>query len=183
MSEQELIAKVCEGNSQAFSILVNQHKDMVYSLALQMCMNPMQAEEFAQDIFLRVYEKIAEFNGKSKLSSWIYRITINYCYTKLRKKRTYEVVGFEDNHIIIDENLNCLEQMELKDCVNCIKAAISELEEMDAIILILFYFEDFSIEEIIKTTGFSKANVKVKLYRARKKLLFIVQSKYPQLIP
>lgn len=183
MNEQELIAKVLAGNSHAFAVLVNQHKNMVYSLALQMCKDTMLAEELAQDVFVKVYEKLGEFKGQSKLSSWIYRITINWCYTKLRTKRNYEEVSFEDNHLTADDDLNGLEQLEHTERLESIRQALNELESMDAIVLTLFHFEEQSIEEIVQTTGFSKANVKVKLHRARKKLREIIETKYKMILP
>ncbi len=178
MNEKELIAKVLAGNSHAFAVLVNQHKNMVYSLALQMCKDPMLAEELAQDVFVKVYEKLGEFKGQSKLSSWIYRITINWCYTKLRTKRNYEEVSFADNHLPADDELNALQQLEHNERVESIRQALNDLESMDAIVLTLFHFEELSIEEIVDVTGFSKANVKVKLHRARKKLREIIETKY-----
>lgn len=183
LNEQELIAKVLAGNSHAFAVLVNQHKNMVYSLALQMCKDPMLAEELAQDVFVKVYEKLGEFKGQSKLSSWMYRITINWCYTKFRTKRKYEEVSFEDNHLPTDDALNALQQLEHHERVESIRQALNELESMDAIVLTLFHFEELSIEEIVQTTGFSKANVKVKLHRARKKLREIIETKYKTVLP
>lgn len=183
MNEQELIAKVLAGNSHAFAVLVNQHKNMVFSLALQMCKDTMLAEELAQDVFVKVYEKLGEFKGQSKLSSWIYRITINWCYTKLRTKRNYEQVSFEDNHLPADDELNALQQLEHHERVESIRQALNELESMDAIVLTLFHFEEQSIEEIVDVTGFSKANVKVKLHRARNKLREIIETKYKTILP
>ncbi len=183
LNEQELIAKVLAGNSHAFAILVNQHKNMVYSLALQMCKDPMLAEELAQDVFVKVYEKLGEFKGQSKLSSWMYRITINWCYTKLRTKRKYEEVSFGDNHLPADDELNALQQLEHNERVESIRQALNDLESMDAIVLTLFHFEEQSIEEIVDVTGFSKANVKVKLHRARKKLREIIETKYKTVLP
>jgi RNA polymerase sigma-70 factor (ECF subfamily) len=183
LSELELIAKVKAGNHHAFTVIVNQHKTMVYSLALQMSKDPLVAEELAQDVFVKVYQKLNEFQGKSKLSTWIYKLTINWCYTKLRTKRNYENVSFADNLIEVDGTLNGLEQLEQDERVACLKLALNELDSIDAIILSLFYIEELSIEELVDATGFSKANVKVKLHRSRKKLLEIIQNKYKTLMP
>jgi RNA polymerase sigma factor (sigma-70 family) len=183
LSEQELIAQVLAGNSHAFTVLVNQYKSMVFSLAVQMCKDVHLAEELAQDVFVKVYEKLGEFKGQSKLSSWIYRITINWCYTKLRIKRNFDQVSFEDNNILVESDLNGFELLENAERIVCIRQALSELETMDAIVLTLFYLEEMTIEEIVQTTSLSKANVKVKLHRARKRLLEIIEEKYKILMP
>lgn len=172
---------ILRGDQSAFQTLVNQHKNMVYSIALRISKNPQIAEELAQDVFLRVYEKLRDFKHESKLKTWIYRIAINWCLTKTRQFKKWESVSYEEHHQEFESSLDSLETLEIEQRALCVRQALAELDDMDAIVITLFYLEEMSIQEIVETTNFSQGNIKVKLHRARKKLVEVIESKHQHL--
>lgn len=92
------IEAVKKGNVAAFSVLVERYQNMVYSLALKLLKKPEDAEEMAQDTFVKAYQKLDTYEGKSKFSTWLYSITYNACISELRKHRI-EFKSLDDRQI------------------------------------------------------------------------------------
>lgn len=86
VNDQHYINAVIEGDTNAFSVLVDRYKGMVFSLSLKMLQNREEAEEAAQDTFIKTYKSLSRFNGDSKFSTWIYKITYNNCLDRLKKQ-------------------------------------------------------------------------------------------------
>jgi len=176
---------IIEGNTNAFSILVDRYKDLVFSLALKMVKNREEAEEVAQDTFIKVFKSLSKFKGDSKFSTWIYKVTYNTCLDRLKKqKREQQVVSIDEfNTNQIKSIDNALDKMENEEREKAIQDCIQLLPADDAFLLTLFYFEEQSLEEIAKVIGLTANNVKVKLFRSRKKLTTILKEKLePEII-
>ena len=177
------IEKVKKGNSDAFKYLVERHKDMVFTIVLRIVRNREDAEEIAQDAFIKAFQSLGSFEGKSKFSTWIYKIAYNLSISKTRKKK-YENVDIDEN-IISDYNIfetyNEFVKLEEKEKNTILKDAINDLNYDDGLIITLFYMEENSVQEIEDITGFSKSNIKIKLFRARKQL-FTILSEQKELI-
>jgi len=90
------IEKVINGDTSAYTNLVNKHKDMVYTIALRIARNHQDAEEIAQDVFLKAFQSLESFRQKSKFSTWLYRIVYNTAISKIRKKQP-EVTALDEN--------------------------------------------------------------------------------------
>jgi len=171
--DQELIHinRVLKGDKVAFSYLVNTYEDMVYSLAFRMLRNETDAEDLAQEVFIEVYRSLAQFRGKSKFSTWIYRITYNKAITLLRKNRPeissdsevfLEKKGGSDN---LEHGLSRDEET-----IASLQTALKYLTEDEQVMIMLHYYEGQTIEDIASVMQISPSNVKIKLFRARKKL-------------
>ena len=176
---------IIEGNTNAFNILVDRYKDLVFSLALKMVKNREEAEEVAQDTFIKVFKSLSKFKGDSKFSTWIYKVTYNTCLDRLKKqKREQQVVSIDEfNTNQIKSIDNALDKMENEEREKAIQDCIQLLPADDAFLLTLFYFEEQSLEEIAKVIGLTANNVKVKLFRSRKKLTTILKEKLePEII-
>ena len=170
---------IIEGNTNAFSVLVDRYKDLVFSLALKMVKNREEAEEVSQDTFIKVFKSLRQFKGDSKFSTWIYKVTYNTCLDRLKmNKKFYNDVPIDEftEHQVktID---NALEAMELEERKQAIQDCMKLLPAEDAFLLTLFYFEEQSLEEIAKVVGLTTNNVKVKLFRSRKKLTTILKER------
>ncbi len=176
-NDQIYIDKTLKGDTNAFAFLVEQYKVMVYSLALKMMKNREEAEEVSQDTFIKAYKKLDKFKGESKFSTWLYKITYRNCLDAIKKnKEKYNNDTIDEitiNKISGTENI--LESLERKERAAVMNACLLKLPEEERSILWMFYFEELSLKEIIKVTDLSEANVKVKLHRARKRLLTIVK--------
>jgi len=170
--DNHYIDRVLAGDSSAYSSLVAKHKNMVFSIALKILNSREDAEEIAQDSFLKAFESLGSFEKKSKFSTWLYRIVYNASVSKTRKKKL-EFVGMDDRIIInytedqIQDGVDHLDEGEQKSLID---KALKKLSGADNLLITLFYKEDNSIEEISTVTGLSESNVKVRLHRIRKKL-------------
>lgn len=184
-NEQDLISKILDGDTDVFAVLVDRYKDLVFTLALRMLKNREEAEEVSQDTFIKTFKSLSKFKGDSKFSTWIYKITYNTCLDRIKKiSRTYNTVTIDEftEHQVktIDNALDNMEQEERKQTIqDCLQLLPSE----DSFLLTLFYFEELSLDEISKTIGLTTNNVKVKLFRSRKKLSKILKERLePEII-
>ncbi len=150
---------------------------MVFTLALKILRDREEAEEVAQDVFVKSYQSLPGFKGKSKFSSWLYRITYNACMDVLKRKKKYSVP--QDISVVNDANVeqeqDMLDLLMLKDRNKAIKDAIGKLPEDDQVMLLLYYFEELSLKEVAKIVNLSASNVKVKLHRSRKRLYKLLE--------
>ena len=166
------INKVKQGDPSAYAFLVDKHKRMAYNVALQLMGNREDAQEVAQDAFLKAYQALDGYKGESKFSTWIYRIIYNAAISRLRKKKL-PITSMDDEHTKVDivgdtqSALNSLKGEERKRYLN---EAMSKLEDDERVILTLFYLDEKTVDEVSEITGWSSSNVKVKLHRARKRL-------------
>ena len=171
-ADQIYIDRVLQGDSNAFAFLINRYKDMVYTLALKIVKSREDAEEVAQDSFLKAYQKLEGFKGQSKFSTWLYTIVYRSALTKVRKKKleTTDIDSYVlDNHKD-GQDFPQLEAIKNGEQQKYVRQAIDNLGETDSLLITLFYLHDNSIEEIQEITEMSQSNVKVRLFRARKKL-------------
>jgi RNA polymerase sigma-70 factor (ECF subfamily) len=169
----ELITLVVGGNQQAYAELVGRYQHYVFTLALKYCQNREDAEEVAQDIFVKVYRSLADFKGTSKFSTWLYTITYNTSVTFLRKKRM-STQSIDDERTFVQlesqESSFSANQIEQKTRNQRINEAIAQLSPDDAQVITLFYKGDQTLEEIGKIMGLEPNTVKVRLHRARQRL-------------
>ncbi|MFZ4400692.1 MAG: RNA polymerase sigma factor [Bacteroidales bacterium] len=166
------LEQIRHGNTNAYEMLINKHKTMAFNVAMRICHNREDAEEVIQDAFLKVYYSIKDFEGKSKFSTWLFRIVYNQSISKIRKKTIEQ--NTIDNEIIDNftatEISNGLSFLKAEEQTKYINLALAKLPEDDSVVVTLFYLNESSVEEVSEITGLSEANVKVKLHRSRKKM-------------
>ena len=183
--DQTYINSILKGDTNAFSILVERYKNMVFTLALKMVKSREEAEEISQDSFIKAYKNLNKFKGDSKFSTWLYKITYRTSLDSLKKnKDKYNIDTIDEVNINkIKSTEGILDGIERKERAEVINRCMQNLPEDERAVLWMFYFEELSLKEIIEVTDFSEANVKVKLHRARKRLLSIVEKRVePELI-
>lgn len=172
-TDSEIISRVLRGEQQAFAELVNRYQNFVFTITLRYTGNREDAEEVAQDIFVKAYRSLADFRGASKFSTWLYTIVTTSCITFLRKKRL-ETQSLDDEKVFAHADSQTSDfsanQMEQKSRVATVNEAIKLLLPDDAKIITLFYQGEQSLEEIGKIMGIDPNTVKVKLHRARQRL-------------
>ena len=166
------LEQIKQGNTNAYAMLINKHKTMAFNVALRVTRNREDAEEVIQDAFLKVYYSLKDFEGKSKFSTWLFRIVYNQAISKIRKKTIDQNTINEEiiDNFANDEISNGLSYLKAEEQTKYINLALAKLSEEDSAIVTLFYLNESSIEEVSEITGLSEANVKVKLHRSRKKL-------------
>jgi len=162
-----------------FRTILYEYQDRVYNQAFRMLGNQEDAEEAAQDIFLKVFNSLEEFRGESKISTWIYKITSNVCISRLRKKQLDirsmdEPLGEDDGaslgDVLHDGSAGADEMLETEEMKEYIRAKVCELPPDWAMALSLYHFDDKSYDEIADVMGIPKATVATYIFRGRKKL-------------
>ena len=184
-NDQKIINKVLQGDTNAFSVLVESYKDLVFSLALKIIKNRVEAEEVSQDTFIKAFKNLEKFKGDSKFSTWLYKITYNNCMDVVKKRARIhdhrEIDEVVENKLEAVENT--LDTIEREERAEIMKHCLNYLPQDEKSILWLFYFKELSLKEIVEVTSFTEANIKVKLHRARKRLLSIIKEKVePEII-
>lgn len=172
ISDQIYIDKVLQGDTNAFSYLIDKYKNMAYTIAIKIVKSTEDAEEVAQDSFLKAFQKLDTFKGESKFSTWLYTIVYRNAISMVRKKKitTTEIDSFVlDNHTT-DFDFPQLEAIKNGEQKKYLTEAINNLPEIDALLITLFYLNENTLEEIKEITNLTKTNIKVKIFRARKKL-------------
>ena len=176
-TDQIYITKVINGDSNAFASLVDTYKNMVFSLAFKMTKNREEAEEISQDTFIKAYKNLSKFKGDSKFSTWLYRIAYHTSLDNLKKNKnnnnSFEINEITFNQIKATEHI--LEGIERKERAKMMEICLHKLPDEERTIIWMFYYDELSLKEITEITSMSESNLKVKLHRARKKLLTIVK--------
>lgn len=173
LSDIELIEQTLAGNQSAYADLVKRHQRFVFTLAMRFAKGREDAEEIAQDCFVKAYRSLSSFQGQSKFSTWLYSIVYTTAMTFLRKKRI-ATDSIDDEHTFIQvehhESGYDTDNVENKSRSFYLNQAIEQLLPDDATIITLFYRGEQSLEEIAQTLGMEANTVKVKLFRARQRL-------------
>lgn len=175
--DQILITAIEKGDTKAYAQLVDRYKDLVYTLAIRMLKHKEEAEEVAQDTFIKVFKSLDKFKGDSKFSTWIYKVTYNTCLDRIKKNKKHfnDVAIDEYTFNKLDTIDNALDNIIKEEKSTLIKQCINKLPEDSSALLTLFYFEELSLDEISKIINLEANTVKVKLFRARKKLAVILE--------
>lgn len=185
-NDQELIERIRSGDYSAFETLVSRYERKVYALALKLTGNQADAEEIAQDVFLTIYQKLDGFRGESLLSSWIYRVTANAAFMKLRDRRKRAKVDFDEGTAAStaggddaamptvtatypqgDWSNTADVLMERGELGTKLSDAIAQLPEKFKLIFLLKDVQGLSNEEIADVVNMSVPAVKSRLHRAR----------------
>jgi RNA polymerase sigma-70 factor (ECF subfamily) len=175
--DSHYIEKVLNGDTSAYASLVAKHKNLVFSIALKILNSREDAEEIAQDAFLKAYQSLKSFENKSKFSTWLYRIAYNASISKSRKKKM-EAVPMDDfviSNYSTDEIASNVNRLDENDQMQLIEKTMNLLPEQDYLLINLFYKAQNSIVDISDITGLSQSNVKVRLHRIRKKMYDHIQ--------
>lgn len=174
--DNDIIDLVLKGQQKAFAVLVERYQHYVHTLALKYIQQQEEAEELAQDVFVKAYNALADFNRASKFSTWLYTITRNTCLSHLRRSNIiYDKIT--DEHTELPIHQLTVEKRSKKEQLN---KAIEMLPKSERITLTLFYLHEQSIQEVSMITGDNTNNVKVRLYRARKKLKEIIEQHFKE---
>jgi len=172
------INEVKNGNVNAFEFLVERHKNMIFTIIMRIVRIREEAEEIAQDTFLKAFQSITSFEGKSEFSTWLYKIAYNLSISHKRKKK-YKSVEIDENLISDNtdfETYNDFIKLEETEKNKILQKAVNSLSSDEALIITLYYIQELSINEIREITNLSKSNIKIKLFRARKQLFLLLKS-------
>lgn len=169
--DEVYLDKVLSGDSEAYRYFIETYKNMALKIAMSIVKDEQYAEEVAQDAFVKAFSGIKSFNKSAKFSTWFYRIVVNESFQRLRKMKA-SVSTTEINEAIL--NVSAVDEAGIER--ESIDRALKSLSANESLALNLFYLEENSLKVVSEITGWSLANVKVILHRARKNLKIAMKS-------
>ena len=188
MEEKEFIQALKSRDSLAYSKLIDDFQDRVFGTCISFVPNKEDAEDIAQEVFLEVFNSIDKFKGKSKLTTWIYRITTNKCLEFIRKRNTKKRFAFlqsiTGNVLPLDKTTYFTEinhtgiQLENKELNETLFKAINSLPESQSVVFTLHKIDGKSYDEIAEITNKSLSSVESTMFRAKKNLKSILENYY-----
>jgi len=174
--ELTLIKRIIDGEESLFNRFVIEYSPRVLSVVRGVLNNREDAEEIAQDVFVKAYFSLKSFRGDCSFSTWLYRIAYNMAISKIRQKKSSFIQI--DNLPIPDDRISASEKVsEQEDLQKQLNILLEELLPSDRFMILSFYMHQKSIAEIAEITGMSESNVKVRLHRIKKRMGLILKGK------
>lgn len=171
-NDAELVAKSLQGDQAAFEVLVRKHRQPIYNLALRIVTDPEDAEEIAQSVFVKAYEKLDTYNPAYKFFSWIYRITLNESLSYAKRRSNMD--EYESGISAIEE-FTPEENLEEGELIHKISSAVSRLKTDYRMVVVLRHYHDFSYQEMSEVLQIPEKTVKSRLFTARQQLKEILE--------
>ncbi|NUN99665.1 MAG: sigma-70 family RNA polymerase sigma factor [Saprospiraceae bacterium] len=168
-----LVRKTLAGDQGAFRLLVERHQDFVFSLALRVLRSREEAEEVAQDVFVKIYRTLHTFEERSGFRTWMYTVTYRAAIDKVRLLKMPQT-SLDDERSVLQiaerPDSGPMSQSFQSDLRTQLQLALKRMKPEDAMLLELFYLHEQSVKDIVDITGLSLSNVKTKLHRLRETL-------------
>lgn len=191
--DQDLIAGALAGNEAAFGALVDRYKDRVLRLLGRYCRDPIECEDLAQDVFLKVFRKLHTFQQDSAFFTWLYRITVNTATDHLARAQRRPLRLVEDDAVLDgaarsgaaddDERVGAAAPLMRQELAAATRAVVDQLPEKYRTILILREFEELSYTEMAEVLACNLGTVESRLFRARQRFKEALERLHPDLVP
>ncbi len=179
-ADQELMERVSRGDAVAFQILVDSGISRILAVARRMLGDDMEAEDVAQDVFLRLWRQADKWDGgRAKVSTWLYRVTVNSCIDRLRARREDTVKELPE----VAHQATQVQAMEEEDLQRYMDEALQALPERQRTALVLFHFEDLSMSAVSEIMDASVEAVESLLGRGRRALKKDLESQWKAFLP
>ena len=167
VNEQLIVSQIVSGQKDLFRLLVRQHEKAVYGMGLSFFRNTEDASDFTQDVFLKAYRNLSGFEGRSRFSTWLYKIAYNTAINEVNRRKEYHSLADEETDKLVN-SAETPEKIAIRNAVReSVQAAIKELPERFRICVDLFFFYDRSYQEIEVITGIPVNTIKSHVYRAK----------------
>lgn len=165
--ESFLISRIVAGEPELFSVLVGRHQKAVYNMGMSFFRNADDAADFAQEVFIRAFRSLERFQGRSRFSTWLYRIAYNTAINGVQRRKVYQSLA-EDFELA---DLDTPERQALREAARvALREAVAELPERYRVCLDLYFFYERSYQEIEQVTGFPVNTIKSHVFRAKQLL-------------
>jgi RNA polymerase sigma-70 factor (ECF subfamily) len=183
VQENELIARILQGQRDDYAILVEKYKKPIFNLTYWMTGNRQDADDLAQETFLRAYLKLHRFDRQQRFFPWLYAICLNLTRSHLRKKKDHpthrieSVVGNdEETPLSSSENNTERDIIAQERCVS-LRETLLQLNAEDREVIVLRYFDERSLEDIAEIAGITLSAAKMRLYRGLEKMKTILEKR------
>jgi RNA polymerase sigma-70 factor (ECF subfamily) len=179
IDERKLVRQAQKGDKEAFETLVQRHQHRVFAVARGILKRQEDVEDIAQQVFVKAYFSLKRFDQRAAFSTWLYKITVNECWDLLRKRKARPLIYESDFNEEQSRQYTATERQTAKVPDTSDRMAIrerlenllSQLDTRDRAMLILKEVEGFSVEEIAESMGLNANTVKVRLFRARRRIV------------
>ena len=165
--EYLMIDRIIAGEESLYATLVDKYKSYAYTIALKIVENRPEAEEIAQDSFIKAFHYLKKFNREAKFSTWLYRIVFNTAISYKRKNKQ-QFQNIENSIIEYSERAD--QEMEKDDKRIFIEQAMAKLSEADRVAIQLYYLKEYTLEEVAEMLNQNINTLKVRIHRARQRL-------------
>ena len=166
-NDQLIVSQIISGQKDLFRLLVRQHEKAVYGMGFSFFRNHDDASDFTQDVFLKAYRSLSRFEGRSRFSTWLYKIAYNTALNEVNRRKEYQSLAEEDADKLLN-NGDTPERIALRNAAKeSVRSAIKELPERFRICVDLFFFYDRSYQEIEAITGIPVNTIKSHVFRAK----------------
>jgi RNA polymerase sigma-70 factor (ECF subfamily) len=170
MTEEEIIKKLVHSNdTSAFSVLYDKYADKIYYKCLSFVKDKQLAQDLTHDIFVKIFITIKKFKFESSFSTWVYRITYNFCIDYLRRQQKYSVSRLNEEDDIGEEVEDTDELFAIS--VENLEVLLEQIPTEDKAILLMKYQDELSIKDITGTLEISESATKMRLKRAKEKVV------------
>lgn len=170
MNDEQLIARVRAGETRHFGELVHRHQDAVFGMARRFVGSPADAEDVAQEVFLKAFRGLEGFKGEARFSTWLYRITFNLCTDWRRRHRRPDRASrsIEEAGELPDTQGDIVDGILHEEERKLVRHALDGLDEKYRSVVVLLYYQKMSYEQIAAVLDMPVKTVETRLYRARK---------------
>ena len=167
LNDQIIVSQVVSGQKDLFRLLVRQHEKAVYGMGLSFFRNPEDASDFTQEVFLKAYRSLSNFEGRSRFSTWLYKIAYNTALNEVNRRKEYHSLAEDDSGLLVNDG-ETPERLALRNSAKeAVRAAIKELPERFRVCVDMFFFYDRSYQEIEAITGIPVNTIKSHVFRAK----------------
>jgi len=177
--ERQVVRRAQKGDKDAFEFLVRRHQHRVFAVARGILKRQEDVEDVAQQVFVKAYFSLKRFDQRAAFSTWLYKITVNECWDLLRKRKARPLVYEADFSEEQSSQFSAVEReadgapdtSERLAMRQTLEAMLGQLDPRDRAMLVLKEVEGFSVEEIAESLGLNANTVKVRLFRARRRII------------
>jgi RNA polymerase sigma-70 factor (ECF subfamily) len=175
LRDEELVSYIIKGKTELFSVIIDRYQSKVFSTVFNYTHDHEEARDLTQEIFIKLYNNLQNYKNKASFSTWLYRIAVNRCIDWTRKKRLHTISAFNDSSdeeidiydTIADSGGGPEELLIKQENRAYVRKVVEDLPEIYKTAIILYYFEDFSPQEISDITDIPKRTIETRLYRGK----------------
>ncbi|MBN2366004.1 MAG: RNA polymerase sigma factor [Calditrichaeota bacterium] len=180
LNDLEIIRKVLQGNLDAYKMIVDRYSDFILNLCYRHLYSQPEAEDATQDVFIKAYNNLSQWEPRAQFKTWLYRIAINHCLNMVRRKKLIHFQSMNSPDFIEDISMAAREKSAESGIIDhqkekFLQKILYELPEKQRTVLLLYFYQELSYREIAETLKISLSSVESRLFRAKKALAKILK--------